>query len=95
MVPHAFCIKPGGAAFHSHFPYQPSLHQVTQIVVSCGSRGSGIHAIYGFEDLGRRGMLIAFQQECHHGVTLRRTAQTTALQRLFNRRDAHENLEYI
>ena len=89
VVPQTFQIEPPGAALDGHFPHQTRLHQVPQIVISCGSGGAGIHAIHGFEDFRRRGMPLVVHQECHHGVALRSATQPAAVQRPFNRLRVH------
>jgi hypothetical protein len=85
VVQQTFQIEPPGAALDGHFPHQTRLHQVPQIVISCGSGRAGIHAIHSSEDFRRRGMPLVVLQECHHGVALRSTTQPAAVQRPFNR----------
>ena len=36
VMPHTFRLESRAAAFHSHFSHQTRLHQVPQIVISCG-----------------------------------------------------------
>ena len=90
VMPHAFRVEARGAAFDGDLTHKTHLHQVPQVVVSCGPRRAGIHAIHGLEDFRSRGMAVALRQECHHGIALRRAAQSTVLQGLFDGFDVHE-----
>jgi hypothetical protein len=89
VMTHAFRIESGGTALESYLSYQAGLHKVPQVVVGCGPGGARIDAIHSLENLRRGGMPIAFHQERHHRVALRRTAQAAALQRPLNRRNVH------
>ena len=96
VMPHTFCIKPGGAAFDGHFAHQTRLHKVPQIVVSRCSGTARIDTIHGFENLRGRGMAILFRQKRHHRVALRRAAQTVVLKGLPDCLDFHwKNLDYV
>src|ERR1700751_2799833 len=90
VMPHAFRIESGGATLDGHFAHQSRLHQVPQIVIGCGSRGTRIHVIHAFEDFRSRRVAVAFHQECHHSVALRRAPQPAALQGLLNLLSIHE-----
>lgn len=80
----AFRIEARAAAFHRHFAHQTGLHQVTKVVISCRSGGSGVDAIDGFEDFRRGGMAVMSQEERHDGVTLRSASQAAVFQGAFN-----------
>ena len=56
MMQQAFGIEARGAALDRHFTHQACLHQIAQIVISCGLGRAWIRAIHGFEDLDRGGM---------------------------------------
>jgi hypothetical protein len=92
VMPLAFRIESRGAAFGGHFTHQSRPHQVPQIVISRSPGGARIHAIHGVEYFRRRGMLIAFDQECHQSVTLRRAPQPAVSQGPLDRQSIHQRL---
>ena len=80
MMQQTFCIEARGSALDCHFPHQPRLHEIPQIVISGSPGRARIHAIDGFEDFDSGGMPVLFRQEGHHCVALRSAAQPTAFQ---------------
>src|SRR5882672_9013039 len=92
VVTHAFQIESSGTALDSHFSHQARLHQVPQIVISCGPGRSRIHAIHGFKNFRSRRMSLVVHQEYHHGIALRGAAQSAALQGPLNRVGSHRKV---
>ena len=90
VMPHTFRIESRGPTLDGHFADQASLHQVPQIIVSCGPGRARVHTIDGFKNFRSRGMPVGFHQECHDSVTLRCTPQPTVFQGLFNSGSIHE-----
>jgi hypothetical protein len=90
VMPDAFGIEARRTAFDGYFTDQTGLHQIPQIVIGGCPGTAGIQAIHRRKDFRRRGMAGMFQQEFHHGVTLRRASQTAVLKGLFNRLGAYQ-----
>ena len=90
VMPYPSRIESRGAALDGHLAYQTRLHQVPQIVISRGPGRARIHPIHDFKNFRSRGMPVAVQQECHHSIALRGTAQTGVLQGLSNCRSVHK-----
>jgi len=85
VMPHPFCVETCGSPLDRDFAHESRLHQIPQIVVRRSPGGTRIHAIDCLENFCSRGMTVTFHQECHYCVTLRRTPQPAALQRLLDR----------
>jgi hypothetical protein len=91
----AFRLESRGAAPNRHFTHQIRLHQVPQIVISCGPGTPRIHSIYGLENFRRRVMPVVFHQERHDAIALRSAPQPGVLHRQLYCLGVHLCLDYI
>ncbi len=74
-------IEARSATFYCDFAYKARLHQVAQIVIGCGPRGSRIETIDALKDFRGGGMPGVLHKECHDTIALRSAAQAACFQR--------------
>lgn len=95
VMSRAFRIVPGGASFDGHLTNQTRLHQIAQVVISCGSRRTRIRAIHRFKCFRSGRMGVVFQQERHHSIALGSAAQSPVLQGTLDGLSFHKSRLYL